>query len=290
MKARALTIVWGERHLDWFERALVASLAEAGNARLLQGMLAGWDIVTRQADFQRVLAIAGRLDLRLDLHIEDTSPAPEEILQRELVAQMKRCIASQTSLLLLPPDSLFGDGTIEALFKVGEPERVCVAVPHVRVTPRILEDRCAQSNARLVKAAWANLHRTWTEAETGREADNSFIGGVSWRRIRDGVYAVSHKLPTIYLAKVDASDVEWFENYKTIGAWDHAWPSKVAMEQRQRTIGSSDAAFIAEVTPEFSNIPHCKKADPAEPDKYWSDKAHNFVNRNMVAIFREEGA
>ncbi len=168
---------------------------------------------------------------------------------------------------------------------------MCVAVSHVRVKPTILkEPDFAKSNAHLVAASWRNLHRTWTEAEIGRELTNSYIGGVSWRRIRDGLYAVSHRLPTIYLAQVDRSDVEWFENYKVVGAWDHAWPSKVAMEQRQRTIGSSDAAFIAEVTPEFSNIPHCQPRDPDQPDKYWSDKAHNFVNRNVAAIFRAEGA
>ena len=294
MKARMLTIVWGPQHLDWFERACVASLGQRDNFAALAEHVRTWDIVTQSSDAAAVQEIASRLQLPVELHTDQSlGGSPGMTLQREIMAQMMRCLDDQSALFMAPPDSIFGDGTVQSVFAIGQPKAVCVAVPHVRVTPQILKEPApGRTNAALVAASWRHLHRTWIEAEATREQTNTWAGGVSWRKVGADLYAVTHRLPTVYLAQFDQTDLQWWTTWQAQrglnGAWDHFWPSKLVAESRQRVVGSSDAAFIAEVTPEFGNIPPCSASDPEEPDKCWGQGAHFVINRNVMAFFRAE--
>lgn len=291
MKARLLTLVWGDRHIDWFNRACVSSLCKPKNIASLKDIVSKWDIVTRDVDVEKIGSIAARLGLEIEFHTDsDLSVQSNEALQRELFNQMRRCFEAKEAMILAPPDSIFGDGSIASICAVGSRKGVCVAVPHVRVTPRILDEQyCSASNAKLVEASWRHLHRTWVEADAARELTNTYAGGVSWHQIVPGLYAVTHLLPTVYYANFIETDLQWWSALKAIGSWDHHWPSKLVAEKRQRVIGSSDAAFIAEVTPEFANIPGCTPSDPEEPDNFWGGKAaHPIFNRNHVSFFRAE--
>lgn len=296
MKSRLLTIVWGKKHLSWFNRFCVASLAQPLNAAALRANVDVWDIVTKPEDALPAKLLADRLQLPVQVHaLTQATVHPGEILQLELMNAMARCIEGKQALMIAPPDSIFADGTIDGLLAVGAPDLICVAVPHVRVTTNIeREADYAASPAALVGASWRHLHRTWVEAEATRKMTNTYAGGVSWRRIREGLYAVQHRLPTVYYAKLDITDLQWWQAWQAkdnrVGAWDHFWPSKLVAEERQRVIGCSDAGFIAEVTPEFANIPPVNAADLGEPDKCWGHGAHFLFNRCISAIFRAEVA
>ena len=195
-------------------------------------------------------------------------------------------------MFVAPPDTIFGNGTIAAICDVGRLPGICVAVPHVRVNAGALPALAGRewSNSELVDFAWQNLHRTWSDADARLGNTNSYLGGVSWHQLRKGLYAVTHRLPTCYLANIDASDVEWFGRQWETGTYDHTWPATLVKKQRQRVIASSDAAFIAELTRENENIPICQPTDPNEPDKFWRDLEHNFVARSQVTIFRGASA
>lgn len=291
MKARLLTIVWGQPYIDWFDRACVASLEQPSNLKALRENVAVWDIVTKPEDQDVVKDIASRLGLNMEFRLDEMTTqgvlTSGDILQRELITEMHLCFKNTQAFMLIPPDSIFGEGTIETLCVLGKPRGVCIAVPHVRVKPAILDISWRmKSNAHLVAAAWQQLHRTWVESDASRKQTNTYSGGCSWRKIRDGLYAVTHLLPTIYYAQFHESDIGWWNAQIRINVWDHAWPSKVVAELRQRVVGSSDAAFIAEITPEFGNIPPCQLSDPEEPDKYWGKAAHQIFNRNSINIFR----
>ena len=289
MKTRLFSMLWGEKHIGWFERACVASLMQPNNIAAIRKHCGAWDIVTRAQDMDRIHEIVSGAGIEIAMRpisVMDEVPA---ILQRELIEEMRRCVEMDCAAFIAPPDTMFGDKSLTNIFAYAQERNVCVAVPHVRVTPGIFdEDNPASSNARLVAASWKNLHRTWIESNSDRELTNSYSGGVSWRKLSDDLYGVTHLLPTVYLARPVLSDVEWMEAYQLNGVWDHSWPSKLVAENRQRVIGSSDAAFIAEVTPEFGNIPPCTSKDPKEIDRYFGKAAHNIFNKNMIAIFRAE--
>lgn len=291
MKARMLSIVWGERHLDWFSRACVASLARPDNITAIHREVEVWDIVTRAEDAEAARNIARHLGVKTVLHVEPRLINHGEILQLEIMQAMRRCLAGNQSLLMAPPDTIFADGTISSIFAIGRPEYVCVLVPHARVLPSILlEPDAAMSCGSLVEAAWRNLHRTWVEADATLEFTNTYAGGVSWRTVGEGLYAVQHRLPTVYLAKFSPSDLEWWEAWQAkdnrVGAWDHFWPSKLVAEERQRVVGSSDGGFLVEVTDEFTNIPPVRENDPRRPDECWGSGAHFLTNRSIVSVFR----
>lgn len=284
-KIRLFTLVWGERYIDWFERACVASLCWPKNADTLQQHAVAWDILTRHEDADRLRNIAARLGIPVEIrYLRDTGPNIGAVLQQALIDEMRLCLEQGQAMLLCPPDKIFGDGAIAGLVSQGD---TCVAVPHVRVLPSILPGISHPvSNAELVGLAWKHLHRSWSEANLAREMANCNVGGVAWREITPGLYAVQHRLPTCFLANFQDDDLTWFCSQVFEGGWDHLWPAKLVAEQRQRVLASSDAAFMAEITPEFENIPACAPVDPLNPDKYWGQHAHHWANRNIVAIFR----
>ena len=292
MRMRLFSLVWGQPYLTWFQEALVKSISFPSNLSAVQSHAAEWNIYTRDQDRDQLRAIAEPLGIPLQFHPFTVNNSSGETLQPCLLDHMRNCHQDGSAMFIAPPDTIFGEGSIAAICEVGRLPGICVAVPHVRINAGCLPQLGGKTwqNHQLVDFAWKNLHRTWLDADASLPNTNSMLGGVSWRKLREGLYAVTHRLPTTYLANINASDVDWFSRQYETGTWDHSWPAKIVKEQRQRTIASSDAAFICELTRENENIPMLAPSDPNEPDKFWRDLEHNYVNRNVVSIFRGESA
>lgn len=291
MKLRLFTIAWNEPYLTWFEQACVRSLCWPDNLEALRAHAVEWNIYTREGDIPRLRGIAERAQIPLQFHPFDMKNSSGETLQPAMVDHMRNCLQVGAAMFVAPPDTIFGEGSVKSICAYGQMHGICVAVPHVRMNagawnPGAGGDNRIWSNAELVDHAFANLHRTWQDANALSANNNSLMGGVSWRELAKGLYGVQHRLPTCYLANVDASDLEWFSRQWETGTWDHTWPAKMVKEQRQRTIASSDAAFIVELTRENDNIPPVAPCNPQIPDAYWRDLEHHYVNRNVVSVFK----
>lgn len=288
MKMRLFSLCWGEPYTTWLEQALLRSLLWPKNHEAISRHATEWNIYTRDNDRERIRSIAERLRVPVQFHPFAMNNSSGETLQPALLDHARNCQQTGQAMFIAPPDTIFGDGTIEAICALGERPGICVAVPHVRVNSGCLgalPDR-PLSNPELVDFSWENLHKTWADANATLANTNSILGGVSWRELRKGLYAVTHRLPTCYLANVDASDVEWFARQFETGTWDHTWPAILVKSQRHRVIASSDAAYMVELTQAHENNPPLYPADPNEPDKFFRDLEHHYVNRNVVAIFR----
>ncbi len=292
MKLRLFTLCWGAPYIDGFERALVASLCWSENLAAIRAHAQEWNIYTKDNDRDQLRAIAERVGVPLQFHPFSMRNSSGETLQPCLLDHMRNCLQDGSAMFIAPPDTIFGNGTVAAICEVGKLPGICVAVPHVRINAGAIGEIGSRewSNPALVDMAWRNLHPTWRDADAALANTNSYLGGVSWRQLRKGLYAVTHRLPTCYLANIDASDVEWFGRQWETGAYDHTFPATLVKKQRQRTIGSSDAAFIVELTRENENIPICQPTDPNEPDRFWRDLDHNYVARSQVTIFRGASA
>lgn len=298
MKLRIFTVVWGGNHLDWFERACVRSLCWPENRKAIQD--ATWTLFTKKADLEKAKELAQKTGVKniefaeVNESVQGNSPIMGAILLECLFQMMDKSIKDNSKVLMAPPDTIFGEGTIQALILAGQQKGTCVSVPHPRVSPSIfggIKD-AALTNAELVSLAIKHGHRAWTEAEDGHPKQNSFIGGVSWRRLGPKLIAVTHRLPTVYLAEFQPSDLSFFKQPHdnlppTFGCYDHVWPSQLINQQRQRMIGSSDAACILEVTKEDLNVPPAVAANPHEPDAFWRDQEHNKINRQYLYVMRE---
>lgn len=293
---RIMTAVWGENHLNWFERSCVASLK--WNEEALKD--ATWTIFTKREDVKTATTLAGKVNVakieyvELPDSVEGNSPQMGAHLLSCLNYMMNVCIKENSKLLMAPPDTVFSQGSIHALRVAGRQKSTCVAVPHARVNPSVFGQikETPLSGAELVSLAMKHGHKAWLEAEMGHPKQNSYVGGVAWQRIGEKIISVQHRLPTVYLCEFIPSDLEYFSRAHdglppTFGVWDHVWPTKLIGEGRQRMIGSSDAVCILEVTKNDLNVPPEHPMSPDEPDAYWRKIAHNLVNRQYLYIMRE---
>ena len=299
LNLRIMTAVWGSNHADWFERACARSLSWERNRAAIKN--ATWTLFTKHEDVARVTAIAHKVGVKrveyveLPESVQGNSPNMGAHLLNCLLHMMTTCLKDGSKLLMAPPDTIFSEGTIECLLNAGSQKGTCVAVPHPRVSPSIfggIKDS-PLSGAKLVTLAMKHGHKAWSEAEIGHANQNSFIGGISWKILGPKLIGVCHRLPTVYLADFLPSDLVYFQQPRdglepTFGVWDHTWPTDLIAQQRQRVIGSSDAACILEVTKEDLNVPPAYPVDTTQPDAYWKNMPHNVINRQYLYVMREE--
>jgi len=288
MNIQAATIVWGRSHVDLFKKTTLKSLTWPKNKETISKLNLTWNIFTETEFFDEIkeaiqesipsiqaVAFVGTERLR---RYTDT-------VQSAMIMQVEKCLELNEKLLLFPPDTIFGDGSIEGLLKAGEGDFTCIVSPHPRVEPSIIETLThSLSNPQLVTRAWQHLHRSWTDAEEGHHAYNFFYGGVKWKKQDEKTFLVNHLLPTIYLAHFREEDLVHFKHCISFGDWDHVWPSMLIYQGRQRYIDDSDQCFIVEITEKDKNVP----PPPYNQENFWKNDPHNQHNAKVTAIFRGE--
>ncbi len=286
-----------------------------------QAALSGhdWNIHTKREHFAELEALfkGGPFNLQLfeigeTMRVAGCTPVKTSqceagvILLNGIRDQIAYSIQRNSKMLLAPPDTIFGDGTIPNLIDLGTGPKTCVSVAHSRVLPGILEEidvlgatRGGISNPQLVTMAFEHAHDSWKFADVSHPKNNSYIGGIAWRELEKGLYSVTHRLPTPYFCDFTQGDYDFFWGQVSFGGWDHRWPAEnLIRQQRQRYVGSSDACFIVEVTEWDKNVPPDvsdqarKQLDYArvsgELDQYWNGHFHNEINRQTSVIFRGE--
>lgn len=305
-KFHLFTMVWGTHHLGLFKRSCFRSMNWPKNREAITGST--WNIFTKPEHFEELEQLFKDQPYKLQLFaIGDsmrvsgcgfvkTSQCDQGVISLNgLRDQIQYSIQHKSKMLLAPPDTIFGDGSVRSMLEIGTQPGTCVAVVHPRVLPTILDDietigatRGSMSNAQMVTLAIKHAHSSWTAAEFNSPICNSYIGGISWRKIGAGVVSVTHRLPTVYLADFNGTDWDFFWSQVSWGGWDHRWPAEnLIRQERMRLIGSSDAAFICEITDWDKNVPPKHDHHPKD-DSYWNDHYHNGINRQFSVIFRGE--
>lgn len=294
---RIFTSVWGDKHVDWFEKYCLFSLKWPKNSEALEG--ATWTVLTTDKDKDKIKALidASKIkikDVNLMILPADFNPHHAgTLINQGLLMEMQYCISYGAQMFLAPPDTIFGNGSIASMREMARQRDSVIFAAHIRVLPEIQKllfaDYCVLSNAELVSAAIKYAHATWTCAQDGLEGVNSYVGGISWKWIADKTYAVTHRLPTPYLINWTPEDIVFFKNQLHWGVIDHAWPHDCLIHtERMRLCGSSDAAFMVEITEAQNNIPPVAAYHEDEPDLFWRNLSHNKVNRMFSVILRGE--
>lgn len=291
---RIFTTVWGEKHLDWFKKYCLRSLSFEKNRLAIED--ATWCVLTTGEDRPKIEAMIQESGLKLR-HLEfiifgpdffENPHASGAFINQGLLLEISKNISMNTQMLLAPPDTIFGDGSVTSMREMARQRDSVIFVAHMRVLPDI-EVKDNMSNANLVSSAFKHSHATWTFAQDGLDQINSYVGGVSWKYLDQGLFAVTHRLPTPYLINWTPEDIVFFKNQLHWGVIDHAWPHACLIEtERMRLVGSSDAAFMVEVTPADANIPPLAAYHDSEPDHFWKNLSHNKVNRMFSVILRAE--
>lgn len=292
MRLRILTTVYGGHHIELFRRTCLKSLSFKGNLKSLIEAEAIWNIFTDENSTKRIEEITREQAPGLKVIIRSKKDLRNYIdpVQSATIWQIEECITTDSRLLLAPPDTIFGEGSIHGLLVAGSDKHSVVVMPHPRVLPTITADLSMVkniTNPKLVTLAWKHLHRAWTEAEHGCVNQSSYVGGVEWEELSPSIYLVTHRLPSPYLIDFTEEDLQYFKNAISFGHFDHMWPGDILIPRgRQRYIGSSDAVFIAEVTDADKNVPPVIPNQPTSG--FWRNHIHNQHNAQIKCIFRGE--
>jgi hypothetical protein len=282
---RLFSMMWGKPYVDLFEQACAKSLNWPKNREAAKRFQA-WDLWTTPQEQWRVRDIASALGVPLCLHPTLNVSTMKANFQA-LVGEIQLCEERGAAFLFAAPDSIFGDGSVGSLLEIGEPQRVCVAAAPMRVRETILPELGTNiPNSVLVGLGFKHMHRYFAEAKVG-EKTNSLSTGISWKLIGEGLYAVQYRNYSSYYMTPEKKDVEWFRLRPRLGYYDSVFPETLIPDQRQRVVGSSDAVFVAEVTPDSRALPPLTVAD-AEPDKFEGSLAHHVANRGLTCIWRSE--
>lgn len=299
------TMMYGQHYIDLFKRATFRSLCWPKNKAALDGC--DWHIYTRPEHFAELEGLFKDSQFKLKLFaIEDSMRVAGcgfvktsqcdggVILLNGLRQQIEICLKTGSKLLLAPPDTLFGDGTIPNLLILGQPKYSCVGVAHPRVLPKVLDQieylgatEGALNNRKLVKMALEHSHDSWKFAEIGHKNNNSYVGGIAWSKLSDNLVSVTHRLPTPYLLDFHPHDWDYWWGTVSFGALDHSWPGdRLIRQERFRYAGSSEACFIVEITDYDKNVPPIVEHKQDLGDMYWGDRVHHSVNRLFNVIWR----
>lgn len=308
---RIFTIVWGDKYLDWMNRGLCRSLSWPLNKEALKD--ARWTIYGEASQAQRIYEIATQVMPSHQIDRKDIvlfSPGQPYALKM-MMDVMYRCIDERAVMLTAPPDTIFSEGSINAMMAYADQKDVCVSVPHPRVVDSVLDDlpAIAPENSKLVSLFIKHAHKAWTQSEGSIPVSSVSVGGVRWQLLEDKLYLVQHRIPTIYVSNfIDDDRRDFLRTYagqpRQYGIWDHEWPADLVVgpepradkdpkkviksRQRQRMLGNSDLAFIMEVTNEWNNIPGQRLVNPDEPDAFHRPEYHAKINGQFESVWRAE--
>lgn len=283
-----LSCVWGKTHLELFKKASLRSLSWPKNRESIKGST--WNIYTNDEDIDSLNEYTKALLPEVNFMIMSTSALRNYIdqVQSATLWQIEECLRLNERLLLSPPDTIFGDGSVEGLIQAGLDPGSVVVSPHPRVLEPILKEithpNYKPSNGDLVGMAWFYLHDSWIHAERGHPNQSSYVGGVEWWR-KDGIIYGTHRLPSPYLLHFTEEDLSYFKSQVSFGSFDHLWGGDILIPRgRQRYLASSEACFIVEITEAVKNVPPIIENQPKTG--FWRDHLHNKMNAQIIFTFK----
>lgn len=284
MGLQILSTVWGKKHHEMFFKTAFASLLWDENKEALKG--AKWNIFS---DDPKTIEISIPPDTGINFNIQSTEKLRNYIdqVQSASIWQMEQAIESGDKVLLAPPDTIFGDGTVDGLLAAGRDSESVVVVPHARVLPSILDVNMSYGldNQMLMTSAWDHLHDSWIHAERGHPNQSSYVGGVEWWWAGRCIQG-THRLPSPYLISFTGEDLNYFKSAISFGHFDHMWPGDILIPRgRQRYLASSESAFIVEITEADKNVPPIVENQPKSG--FWRDNPHNKANAQVIFTFTQ---
>lgn len=281
-----LTIAYGEYHTLLFRQCCLKSLSLPRNKEIINSQDVHWHVFTDEMKIESVTEWIKKTVPLTNTHVRPMSDLRRFIdpTQSALILLMEECLKDDSPLLFAPPDIFFGDGSINGLMKTGWQKDTVTVALHTRVNPSILLEEAPKTNAQLVSSSFRHLHRSWLDAELGHARQNQWGTGVCWQQIETNLYSAIHRLPTPYWLKFTKEDLNYFSIQGGFGHFDHKWPGDILLPRgRQRTVTSSDIAYMVEITEPHKNISTMPGGDP---NGFWQKNVHNEINKQFLFTLR----
>lgn len=287
-----LSTFWGGYHIQMFKDVALKTLMWPKNRAALKGLEAKWNIYTHEADVKSLQEYCTNEFPEIKFNVISTTMLRDYIdpIQSATIKQIEHCVKTGNKLLLVPPDIIFSEGSIDALWKCGADDYSVVVSPHTRATPEVIDclNKQPLSNAELVTLSFANLHECWIRAEKGHPNQCTYMGGVEWERLNNEIIIGKHLLPSPYLIQFTQEDLDYFKRANSFGNFDWHWPGDILVPRgRQRYAASSDICYFVEITDANKNTPPIYENQPlAKEQLFHLNQAHNHVNKQIYFTFR----
>lgn len=305
MKISVFSMIYGaDRYFDQFEHCALASLLQPDNLLRVRDRFGTpeFHIYTLQEDVGRVQEVVTRSGLedvaRVRILPSPVGPNSGERRQFQSAAlrhEVRHCVEADAHMLFANVDTIFGNGSVYRLAALAaqDPTRAkSYATPYLRVWSAEFQTRLSRagwpvSNADLTAIALDTLHRSVSTDDTDLDRARSFYSGSQFWRLGSDISALRQRVPNVYLAKFNASDLAYFDRMHDFRVWDSLWPGKLVAENRLMIVGSGDIFCVACLThpDKGGDIPSAETSAQTLAD-YQSHGLHNYTSRALVAAFR----
>jgi hypothetical protein len=292
-KLLIVTIVYDD-YIEIFDEICMRSLFQSGNIPCLidRGYEIEYIIWTKEEDLKRVEFVVKKYNREeIDYSIRILPAQKRNCLGNDNALQeiIDKGIENDCQVFFLNPDYFYGNDSLRNLISYKFKNKMCIASLHVRVdaeefTKKIRTVEGEVSNAQLVSLGMSHLHDSWGESFTSVDINNSRISGSAVQQISNTLWAVTFRIPTVFLAKFDHSDKEALKRFDM---WDHEWPATLIEQNRYKFTGSSDMFFAVELTETQNNIPNLA-ANMTWNDEFHVSRLNGETNRNFLVVLRGE--
>lgn len=283
---RFFVLAYGAEFSDLYLRSALFSLTQPNN-KIPNA------IVSVHSDIASMSAVAGPSEQlgEVEPHFITPQDDPNDTQRDAFIEEIKRCVEQSATMVVVSPDNYWGNGSLPNSLAILGEQDVCLGIPHMRVDKDKFLSECPThygiNNEELVSLSMKTIHPSWANCDPSDEKTNTFFTGISMSRITKDLYAVTHLLPTCFVCRFNASDYGYFAERRHVkGLFDHHWPEKLAREGRLRVVGSSDAAFIAELTPAGTHNAQTTPSNPKNESEFHRTAPHIEANRTLVSIWR----
>ncbi len=285
------TIVYDD-YIEIFDEICLRSLFQSGNIPWLvtQSYNLEYIIWTKEENVEQVNEVINRYNrdgIEFSVRTfckEDDNRAGNNKALHEIIDES---IDNDCQVFFLNPDYFYGNESLKNLISYKFNNKMCLASLHVRVNTDEFTDKIKAiegevSNAQLASLSMKCLHRSWDESFTSADINNSHVSGSATQQLANNLWAITFRIPTVFLAKFDHCDKEALKRFDL---YDHEWPTELVKQNRFKFVGSSDVFYAVELTKREENIPRLA-GNMTWNDEFHSNKEHGEINRNFLVIVR----
>lgn len=296
-KLTLVTIVYGD-YIEMFSKACLRSVFQSGNIPYLLNAGYELDYTIYTLTYSDIVNIENTLAPYRDYNIKykiivDPNVDKDTMMQTLL----EDCLVKKAKVLFLNPDCFISNKGLKNLVAYKARNNMCLAALHIRVDREVFLSKLGTtdgdiSSSRLVSMGMDCLHPCWGQSFIDEDKNNSYTTGSAIEKIEDNMWAVTFRIPNVFLADFVPSDREILKKFSF---WDHRWPSKLIAENRYKFVGSSDFFFAVELTNGNQDLPPVQKGmkynddfKVHESDEIELENKHTGINRNFLVIMRGE--
>ena len=252
------TVVWGD-FIKLYTKFTLPSLLASHNIPLL--ISSGYKIkllisTNRDINFEKNIRIliSKHINInKVEIEFHHNENMKSSLLNQYLNKIYEQSVNENAIIWSAHPDHCYSNGSVSNLISMIDSDDCCIAAPHFRVDEDKfikvfnLNNSEAYNNHEFINVSINCFHKSLLKSFDNQKLNNSWLTGISIKKIHKNKMFVNHIVPTVFVAKINKSDLKFFKK-RTYNSFDMSWPSKLLIEKRLRFVSSSDIFFAIELT------------------------------------------